>query len=130
MVGSEQVGDYCVRSPVCAEPWQPLSLVRQQMLSSSFSFLPIWIDLGDGARWHVVSDLELARALRTAHRRKALGTTVRDAVSRLNLKLPEPRTVEVDASISSVLEDSRGLPILVVDEACNLVGIATPFDLL
>ena len=130
MVGSEHVGDYCVRSPVCAEPWQPLSLVRQQMLSSSFSFLPIRIDLGEGKKWYVVSDLELARVLCNPDRKVTLGTTVCDAVSRFGLKLPEPQTVEVEASIFSVLQHSGGLPILVVDEACNLVGIATPFDLL
>jgi hypothetical protein len=35
------VGDFMVRNPICAELWQPISYIRQQMLASSFSFLPI-----------------------------------------------------------------------------------------
>jgi hypothetical protein len=33
------VGDFMVRNPVCAEPWHPISFVRQAMLANSFSFL-------------------------------------------------------------------------------------------
>src|SRR5262249_32601868 len=34
------VENYMVRNPVCAELWQPISLIRQQMLANSFSFMP------------------------------------------------------------------------------------------
>lgn len=40
------VGDYMVRDPLCAFPWQPINLVRQQMLANNFSYLPIWVDRG------------------------------------------------------------------------------------
>lgn len=37
----KNVSDYMVRDPVCAHLWQPVSLVRQQMLTNSFSYLPV-----------------------------------------------------------------------------------------
>src|ERR1035437_4038369 len=38
---SPVVGDFMARNPICAELWQPISFVRQQMLANSFSFLPV-----------------------------------------------------------------------------------------
>ena len=35
------VSDFMVRNPVCASMWQPLSFIRQTMLTSSFSCLPV-----------------------------------------------------------------------------------------
>jgi hypothetical protein len=41
MNGCDKVRDFMVQNPVCAEMWQPLSFIRQRMLESSFSFLPV-----------------------------------------------------------------------------------------
>lgn len=57
------VGDYMVRDPLCAFPWQPISLVRQQMLANNFSYLPIWDDRGEESRWRLVSDHVVANYL-------------------------------------------------------------------
>jgi hypothetical protein len=35
------VSDFMVRNPVCAEAWQPIGFIRQQMLANSYSFLPL-----------------------------------------------------------------------------------------
>ncbi len=35
------VENYMVRNPTCAECWQPISLIRQQMLANAFSFMPV-----------------------------------------------------------------------------------------
>ena len=41
MTGLDRIADYMVRGPACACMWHPLSFIRQTMLSSSFSFLPV-----------------------------------------------------------------------------------------
>jgi hypothetical protein len=73
---SNRISDYMVKSPVCAEPWQPISLIRQQMLTNSFSFLPVF--LGDG--WRLVSDYGIATMLRSVsndgERAKRLNATL------------------------------------------------------
>lgn len=130
--GSDHIGDFCVKSPVCAEPWQPLSLVRQRMLANSFSFLPIRINVGTAEEWRVVSDAALARVLRMSDsdRPKRLATSIQDAVRNLGLALPKPQVVSPDTPISSVLcGEPDGLPILIVDANAVLLGMATPFDL-
>jgi hypothetical protein len=43
---SPVVGDYMVRGPICAEPWQPISFIRQRMLANSFSFLTLTEHVG------------------------------------------------------------------------------------
>jgi len=35
------ISDYMVPNPVCAALWQPISFIRQRMLASSFSYLPV-----------------------------------------------------------------------------------------
>lgn len=59
MADSRCVADFMVRKPASAEPWQPVALARQQMLTNSFSHLLIWID----NQWHLLSDHAIARFL-------------------------------------------------------------------
>ena len=62
------VAEFMVRDPLCCSLWQPPSLIRQQMLANSFSFLPVRIE---SCEWRMLSDQELARYLRVkAQRRK------------------------------------------------------------
>ena len=71
--------DIMVRCPVTAEEWQPVGFVRQVMLTSSFSFLPIRWD----ERWKVISDVQLAAFLRAPgnQRSRRLGRTVKEAAT-------------------------------------------------
>lgn len=129
--GSERVGDYMVKGPVCAEPWQPLSLVRQQMLANAFSFLPLRVE-GSGS-WRLVSDLAIARYLsegqRNGERHRRLAQSV-TAAQQSGLALLEARTVSPEDSVHKVLADASPTPVLVVSPAGHLLGIVTPFDLL
>ena len=50
------VRDFMVRNPVCAEMWQPVGFVRQQMLANSFTYLPALKD----NQWYVISDAAIA----------------------------------------------------------------------
>jgi len=50
------VRDFMVRNPVCAEMWQPVGFVRQQMLANSFTYLPALKD----SQWYVISDAAIA----------------------------------------------------------------------
>jgi hypothetical protein len=129
--GSKRVGDYMVKGPVCAELWQPLSLVRQQMLANAFSFLPLWGE-GDGG-WRLVSDLAIARYLnegqRNGERQRRLAQSVATA-QQSGLALLEARTVSPETSVHDVLAYASPTPVLVVSSAGHLLGILTPFDLL
>ena len=74
-----------VRSPVTAEPWQPLSFVRQLMLTNSFSILPVLMPDG----WRVVTDAQVAAYLRAGagpdDRKRRLGTDA-DRPTRIKYK--------------------------------------------
>jgi hypothetical protein len=131
MNGSDCISDYMVKSPICAELWQPVSLIRQQMLSNSFSFLPVFLD---SHTWKVVSDCGLAKWLRTndAERGKRLNSTLKKAHDELGLMFLEPVFAKQDTPVSDLLceaEDKNGCPILIT-EGEQLLGIATPYDLL
>ena len=64
MNGYDQVGDFMVRNPVCADRRQPLSFIRQAMLSNSFSYLPVLTGSKQQPVWQVVSDSNLVKYLR------------------------------------------------------------------
>jgi hypothetical protein len=122
------VSDYMVRNPTCAEDWQPVSFVRQQMLANSFSFLPVQFD----GRWCLVSDLEIACFLGgPVGRKERLAIDLRNS----GIPLKNAGLCVANESITEALrimgEDSR--PLLVFPEIGKnqpLVGIVTPFDFL
>ncbi len=131
MNGSNCISDYMVKSPICAEPWQPVSLIRQQMLTNSFSFLPVSLD---GHTWKLVSDYGLAKYLRTppngGERARRLKATLEEALE-FGLELLAPILASRDTTVSEVLVRAEvdGRPILVTENE-RLLGIATPYDLL
>ena len=126
------VSNFMVRNPVCAEPWQPLSFMRQSMLANSFSYLPV--KRGAEGRWGLVSDLAIAGYLRSDYRRSRLAQTLDEAIQG-GLTVPDANTIRADMDIDSVLDamavEPFGHVLLVTDESDqHLLGIVTPFDLL
>jgi len=124
-----QVGDFMVRDPVCAQFWQPLSFIRQQMLTNSFSYLPVLYE----GKWCLVSDQSVARYLRAnvQERDSRLAKTLQAAMESDGSLLEEATCSHADVPINDVLL-SCSQPILVCrrDEPKDLVGILTAFDLL
>ncbi|HEX8197969.1 MAG TPA: hypothetical protein VF571_17385 [Pyrinomonadaceae bacterium] len=131
-----EVKDYMVRNPVCADKWQPLSYIRQQMLINSFSFLPFFQE----AEWHFVSDCNLAKYLNSPCncekkkcdcRKVRLAQSLFDAINK-GLVPESSQTVNYSYSINQVLTEFNGKPILVFDNKLPnvLLGIITSFDIL
>ena len=142
---NKHVSDYMVRDPVCAHLWQPVSFIRQQMLTNSFSYLPVQAATG---QWCLVSDLQVAKYLQHStnsetqsdmatsakaankERKRRLATSLEKATAITPL---EAKRVLANTEINSaMLEGFNGKPILVFrdDDKKELVGILTAFDLL
>jgi hypothetical protein len=134
MASSIRVGDFMVRALVCAAPWQPLSFVRQTLLAHSFSALPVYIDSDEAKGWRLVSDFALADCLKSAsfqERNRLLALSLGEAVESGHLKLIAPLVCSPDDLVADVLDKCQGYPVLVAStEPRQLLGIATPFDLL
>ena len=123
------VGDYMVRNVICAEKWQPISFVRQQMLANSFSFLPVKAE----GQWCLVSDLEIATFLGTngTERNQKLAKTLEAS----GMKLTPAKRCTSGTPLSSALEmlgrDQRPLVVcLDGSEESPIAGILTAFNLL
>lgn len=133
--------DIMVRSPIIAEPWQPVGFARQIMLTNSFSYLPIYTP--EHNEWRLVSDAQIAAMLRrvtSEERGRLLATALEDPILKEHKFKFEPATVErPNQKIASIASALLERPIvLVVDsdektalERCKkLVGIVTAFDIL
>lgn len=123
------VGDYMVRGPVTAELWQPLSFLRQTMLTHSFSYLPVQLSSGG---WKLVSDHALAAYLgaEKQQRKDRLKQSLEVADSK-GLTLVDAVLVEPDQDVDSVLSQIQSAPVLVArDGGQKLLGIVSAFDLL
>lgn len=120
--------EYMVRNPVCAELWQPISFIRQQMLTNSFSYLPI----KNGSNWFLISDVEIAKYLQAVsnnERKERLARALKEATEiELRPVIPKP----AETPIREILPDLDRQPILLKNDHSgdNLVGIITAFDLL
>jgi hypothetical protein len=121
------VSDYMVRNPVCAELWQPISLIRQQMLTGSFSFLPLQIE----GKWWVVSDRAVAAYLGADWnaRKLRLAKRLDEAETEKELK-QEAKCLPGDISLEEAIEALKDSPLLVIQKGACLLGIVTAFDLL
>jgi hypothetical protein len=125
---SPVVSDYMVRNPVCAELWQPISFIRQQMLANSFSFLPVNTTRG----WSLISDIGIATYLgaNTSIRKDRLAQTLTEAGVTFQLA----KLCAEDTSLEEALRmlDGNQWPLLVHASGNPeiVVGIITPFDLL
>lgn len=130
------VSDYMVRNPVCAELWQPISFIRQQMLENSFSFLPVRGEEGEEKKqWYLVSDMDIAGYLRkdnSKDRKKRLAASLRDA-RQAEIRLQEAKDCKETTTLVKAMEKlkkSNGQLLLVCNGEKNLIGIVTAFDLL
>jgi CBS domain-containing protein len=126
--------DFMVRDPVCASPWQPISSVRRNMLANSFSFLPLAVDQSGASIWKLVSDFSIAFYLRAAssrsERTRRLARQLGDVVGANEIALLNAPVCGPEESVATILERSKGLPVLVIGLDGNLRGIITPFDVL
>jgi CBS domain-containing protein len=131
MSNATVVADFMVRDPVSAELWQPLSLIRQQMLANSFSYLPV--HLKDGS-WGLLADLAIARAvarsLGTGKRKEALASTLEEALANRSVEISAATVIFPSETVETALAKCDGRPLLVADGVGRLVGILTSFDLL
>lgn len=137
MSGLNEVGQFMVKSPVCACDWQPLSFVRQAMLLNSFSYLPIYWEEQGHRPWRLVPDHEIAKYLRSApdnaERSRRLTQTLGDAVRQKHIVLSDPDVIATRTPVQQILTDYKGIPILVTEEIAGreqLIGIVTAFDVL
>lgn len=133
---NEKVSDYMVRNPVCAELWQPISFIRQQMLTNSFTYLPIFHPEN---KWCLVSDFEIAKFLQGQYFDIAKNPQGKSRKQHLAISLEKATEIKLcpatpcsgEKSISAVLEDFGSTPILVGENSeAGLEGILTAFDLL
>jgi hypothetical protein len=124
------VKNYMVRNPTVAEPWQPISLIRQQMLANSFSFMPVKFE---DRPWQLLSDINMALYLRINdedERKKRMAKPLRDSADEITLD-PAPFVCENESLGEAALKVAKG-PALVHHESDPniVVGILTAFDLL
>jgi hypothetical protein len=128
------IRDFMVRDPVTAFAWQPISFVREQMLTNGFSFIPIHLSHVSRAHWGLVSEYAVARYLRhfgdDQERRRRLAKTVDQAIESQELEIVEAEVCSPTDSIQNVLPRLRNVPILVIEPSHpdELVGIVTAFD--
>lgn len=126
---SNLISDYMIQNPVFAQLWQPVSLVRQQMLSNSFTYLPIQ---DKDNQWCLISDIEVARYLQgisKTERKVRLAKSIKDATE---IELYPATCALSCTTVNSIMEKFDGKPILVFENEpySNITGILTAFDLL
>jgi hypothetical protein len=135
MAHMNHVGDFMVQGMVVASAWQPVSFVRQTMLTNAFSFLPVWLTIEEKEHWFLVSDHAIATYLRGAEgppqRKTRLATALETAVASKELQVEKAFVCTPDSLVSEVLVASNGLPVLIHGgRESELIGIAAPHDLL
>lgn len=134
MVNKTKIRDFMVRDPVTASPWQPISFVREQMLTNGFSFVPIYLFAESGSYWGLISEYAIAKYLRndtnSNERKKRLATTVNQAIDSNELEIIRAAIYSPSDSIYDVLPKLKNIAILLHDASHpdKLLGIVTAFD--
>lgn len=136
------IREIMVRPPVTAEEWQPISFVRQTMLTYSFSFLPVFISKSN--EWMLLSDHAVAAYIHRTRkdRRKRMADSVKEAAEaitdRLNLIPAQCVSGKTNFDELFALGVNLSVPVLVHGDHLDpkqhpkdsVVGIVTAFDLL
>ncbi len=119
---------FMVLNPICAELWQPMSLIRQKVLANSFTYLPFEAE----GKWNFVSDYSIATYLRNGLNRKEKLAERLDVAIRNGLQHEIAAMVLTTDSVETVLKTGLGKPVLVFDDEAfeHLAGIITPFDVI
>jgi CBS domain-containing protein len=126
------VGDHMVKTPISIEPWHPIALARQLMLTHSFSFLPTKI----GGRWLLVSERAIVDFLyNKSNRDERLAMNVDTAYEKKLFDLVEAKTIKINDSVEDILAERTSTKTeftlwLVVTEKEELVGVLSPFELM
>jgi predicted transcriptional regulator len=118
-----------VSNPMTAELWHNLATVRRNMLTHSFSYVPVLV----GTNWKLISDLNVIKCLNqesNGKRKGLLGRTLEVLVKNGELDLEDAPTESDRAMISDLKRRITHLPILIVDQQGHLLGIISAFDLL
>lgn len=126
----KEVSDFMVRHPIVAEPWHPLSFIRQTMLKYSFSFLPV--RLKQQGEWHLVADYKLAACLWAdkEKRNERLAISLERAMSEDLISTCPATICQPSKLVADIAGETRASPVLVVDSESNIIGIVSAFDLL
>lgn len=134
-----KASNYAVSGVTTTELWQPLSLIKKEMLINSYSYLPVKTDKG----WELISDYNLADYLKGSKTKRAEkeSQTLKEALN--EDKYGKLETVKADVVSPSTdiskIKLSSTQPILVVGKAEDpetgemierLHGLYTGFDLL
>jgi hypothetical protein len=121
---------FMVRNPVCAEFWQPLGFIRQQMLANSYSYLPA---LGEDGSWRIVSDAAVATFLGPERKGPTRAKRLASQLKEMWSDLPAAAFIDEKAGLSEALnrfQSTRDPVLLILSPGRkDLVGILTAFDL-
>jgi len=134
-----KVSHYMTRNPACAELWQPVAFIRQQMLGNSYSHMPV-LESGEEQDqrngWSVVSDVDIAKYLGAERgseiRRTRLKMTLEQARNEGLIELRCAKTIDEETTITEALERLGPEQVLLITrpKCRSLLGIVTAFDLL
>jgi len=122
------VAHFMVRNPLCAELWQPIGFIRQQMLANSYSYLPVELE----ETWAIVSDKAIAQFLggkREDERwKKKFFTTLKES----GIELPEAKVLHENETLEEASKSLSLSPVLLVTRkgSPDVLGMLTAFDLL
>lgn len=124
-----QARDLMVDDPVVAYPWQQVAELRRQMLSHSFSYIPV-VDM-PGHPNGVISEVALAKMLNVdrGKRKRLLAVPLKEAIQNKTVYIEKAPTCSPESTKSEFLGSASHLPTLVKEDG-RLVGIITAFDLL
>jgi hypothetical protein len=64
MMEKNKIRDFMVHDPMVALSWQPISFVREQMLTNGYSFIPIQLLRKSRSYWGLISEYAIAKYLR------------------------------------------------------------------
>jgi CBS domain-containing protein len=134
MMEKNKIRDFMVHDPMVALSWQPISFVREQMLTNGYSFIPIQLLRKSRSYWGLISEYAIAKYLRhdqdEKERKRRLTATVDQAIKSEGLEIAEAEVCSPTDSIYDVLRRLNNMPILVIDASHpdKLIGIVTAFD--
>lgn len=121
------VEHYMVDTPVSAESWQTIAMVRRVMLHHQFSVLPY----RHGKTWKLLTDGAVVRFLGDERERRQarLASTIAEALPD-GLSLVSARTARLGTPVHEAYDPEHAPTLIVLDSSDNLRGILTPFDML